>query len=526
MAAGTAGLSVPVDLPFMIFVGNRGSVSEDNHDWMWHFWRPLDKDAILLQLRQIARIEHIYGERVRLLRENSHLLREIFNSVCNGITVVDARQADLPLIYVNRAFEKLTGYSRHEIYGRNCRFLQNDDNDQPGLSLVRSAITDRHATQASLRNYRKDGTPFWNELYLSPILDRSGVLTHVVGIQNDVSDRVEAGLRLEHLAKERLNCQTQLQMIFDNMIEPVVVFDCENNIVHANPPAAKLTGLSDRTVSTPEVTGRFEMLLPNGELIPYSSWPSVRALHGEAVQTLEVVVRRCDTGQTRTCEVSTSPIKDGTGKIVQVVNLYRDVTETRSADEVRAMLASIVESSEDAIIGKNSFGIVTSWNNSATKIFGYTSQEMIGRTSNILLPPGSDAQADNALVHRRDEGLVDHIETQRVRKDGKWIHVSLTTSPIKDGKGRVIGSSKIARDITLRKLMEKQTHQGQKMEAIGHLTGGIAHDFNNLLGIIIGNLDLVERSITDNEVITKRVRTAHKAAARGADLTRRLLAFC
>ena len=87
------------------------------------------------------------------------------------------------------------------------------------------------------------------------------------------------------------------------------------------------------------------------------------------------------------------------------------------------------------------------------------------------------------------------FETERKRKEGQLIHVSLTISPIRDAGNRVVGASKIARDITEKKLLERQLHQSQKMEAIGQLTGGIAHDFNNLLGVIVGNLDLLERVV-------------------------------
>jgi signal transduction histidine kinase len=112
-----------------------------------------------------------------------------------------------------------------------------------------------------------------------------------------------------------------------------------------------------------------------------------------------------------------------------------------------------------------------------------------------------------------------------LRKDGELIHVSLTISPIKDASGKIVGASKIARDITRTKQLERQLQQSQKMDAVGQLTGGIAHDFNNLLGVVIGNLDLLERLIPGNDPALGRLRTAQKAAARGADLTRRLLAF-
>lgn len=129
--------------------------------------------------------------------EELSLNRSIFRSVTNGISVANAQLPDLPLMYVNPSFELMTGYSLEEVQGKNCRFLQGDDRDQPGLTLIREAIQQRRSTVAILRNYRKDGSSFWNELTLSPVFNKEGELTHFVGIQLDVSDRVriETALR-------------------------------------------------------------------------------------------------------------------------------------------------------------------------------------------------------------------------------------------------------------------------------------------------------------------------------------------
>lgn len=106
-----------------------------------------------------------------------------------GITIADARLPDMPLIYVNDAFLRISGYERGEVLGRNCRFLQGDERDQPARYAIRRAIDARQHCTVLLRNYRKDGSLFWNELFLSPILDENGQLTHFVGIQTDVTDR-------------------------------------------------------------------------------------------------------------------------------------------------------------------------------------------------------------------------------------------------------------------------------------------------------------------------------------------------
>ncbi len=123
--------------------------------------------------------------------EELTLNRNIFKSVSNGISVANAQLPDMPLMYVNPAFEVMTGYSLEDVVGTNCRFLQGNERKQPGLTLVREALEQERETVAVLRNFRKDGSAFWNELSLSPIRNADGELTHFVGIQMDVTERVE-----------------------------------------------------------------------------------------------------------------------------------------------------------------------------------------------------------------------------------------------------------------------------------------------------------------------------------------------
>jgi diguanylate cyclase (GGDEF)-like protein/PAS domain S-box-containing protein len=139
------------------------------------------------------------GER-RPAEQELHVLYQAIAASSNGITISDPSQPDNPLIYVNRSFELMTGYSAEEVLGSNCRFLQGSDGDQPALDEVRSAIREERDCSVLLRNYRKDGTLFWNELRLSPVHDERGQLTNYVGVQNDVTERkrTEEDLRRAH----------------------------------------------------------------------------------------------------------------------------------------------------------------------------------------------------------------------------------------------------------------------------------------------------------------------------------------
>jgi PAS domain S-box-containing protein len=240
-------------------------------------------------------------------------------------------------------------------------------------------------------------------------------------------------------------------------------------------------------------------------------------------------------------EISLSPVSSANGLIV--LSAIRDVSErkrieeelrranaeleirkTRELRDSQARLALIVDSSQDAIIGKNLDGIVTHWNKGAQEIYGYTAQEMIGRHISTLAPPDRADEISDILRHIRNGERVGYFESVRITKDKRKLHMSISVSPIHDADGTVVGASTIARDITAQKKTEEQLRQSQKMEAIGRLAGGVSHDFNNLLGIVTACSELLRSKIADPEA-AEYIDNIRDAAKRGAALTRQLLAF-
>ena len=143
-------------------------------------------------------------------------------------------------------------------------------------------------------------------------------------------------------------------------------------------------------------------------------------------------------------------------KVVGLTGIGQDITQRKVTEEGLLRYSEIVESSDDAIIGKTLKGIITDWNNGAEKVFGYTPKEAIGKSIHLIIPPDRVAEEEEILSHIARGERINHFETVRIRKDGKLIDVSVTISPIKDGRGTIIGASKIARDITERKKMEEE----------------------------------------------------------------------
>lgn len=156
---------------------------------------------VAAQLSLILYSHRAFARRYQTAIDELQLNRRIFRSVTSGICVANAKITDMPITYVNPAFEVMTGYHLEEVLGKNCRFLQGNEREQAALTLVREAIRDQRETTTILRNFKKDGTPFWNELSLSPIRSREGELTHFVGIQTDVTARVEFEVALRESEK-------------------------------------------------------------------------------------------------------------------------------------------------------------------------------------------------------------------------------------------------------------------------------------------------------------------------------------
>src|SRR5262245_6314704 len=257
---------------------------------------------------------------------------------------------------------------------------------------------------------------------------------------------------------------------------PVAIYttDADGRITFYNRAAAELWG-HHPALGSNQWCGSWRLYWPDGRPLPHGECPMAIALkEGLEVRGVEAVAERPDGTRVRFRPYPT-PLRDPSGRLIGAVNLLMDVTEQHDAHLELERLAAIVVSSDDAIISKTLDGIITSWNGGATRIFGYEPDEMIGQSIHRLIPPELHAEEGEILARLQRGERIDHYETVRVAKNGHRIDVSLTVSPLRDRSGRVVGASKVGRDITERK-------RAEKLQRI--LTDELSHRVKNTLATV------------------------------------------
>jgi PAS domain S-box-containing protein len=238
-------------------------------------------------------------------------------------------------------------------------------------------------------------------------------------------------------------------------------------------------------------------------------------------------------GEIRKIHTVGHPVFSSSGELVEYVGTVIDVTERERGEQATRLLAAVVESSHDAIVSKNLDGIITSWNKGAERLFGYAAEEAVGQNITLIIPPDRRGE-ERAIVERLTRGeRVDHFETVRMRKDGSLLDVALTISPMKDAEGRIVGASKLARDITERKRAEEALRQAQadlahinRVTTMVELTASLAHEIKQPISAAMTNAKTCLRWLgRDDPNLAEASEAASrivKDATRAADIISRI----
>ncbi|MBA9069923.1 PAS domain S-box-containing protein [Methylobacterium sp. RAS18] len=461
--------------------------------------------------------------------------------------ITDPRQHDNPIVFVNDAFCRLTGYDREEIVGRNCRFLQGPGTDPDDVARIREAVKTREKIEIAIYNYRKDGTPFWNQLLLAPVKDASGEVAYFFASQYDVtSDFAQVtklkgeneALAAKHAAsrdrllasQERLNTVVEtvdtafaiVEVRFDSDDRPI-----DYRFLEANPAFERQAGVNLRGKWVTEYA-------PNLERFWFETYGRV-ALTGEPANFenyAEAFGRWFDV----------RAIRVGDPADRQIAIFFNDTTARKHAEEELRKLNETLEqqvqqrtqerdrlwrNTQDMQVVIDGQGAFQAVNPAFTAILGWTSEDVIGKTVFEFVLPDDEALTDRALQHARARSLPT-VENRYLHKDGGFRWISWVASPEGEliyASGRHITAEKEQADAL--KQTEEALRQAQKMEAVGQLTGGLAHDFNNLLAGISGSLELMQTRMQQGRLtdVDRYMTAAQGAAKRAAALTHRLLAF-
>ncbi|HYC71675.1 MAG TPA: PAS domain S-box protein [Opitutaceae bacterium] len=327
----------------------------------------------------------------------------------------------------------------------------------------------------------------------------------------------------------QLPAELMLSAIFDASDDMISMQNRDHVITAWNPSAERMLGYS-----AAEAIGQSCMMLVAPERQVQEEEILSRILRGERIAHFETVWMRKD-GSRLEISVTVSPIRAPDGAVVGSSKVARDIGQRKRESEADSLLAAIVSSSDDAIVSKNLDGIITSWNEGARRMFGYAPEEIIGRPVLMLLPADRKDEEPRILDRLRRGERIDHFETVRVRKNGEHFPVSLTISPVKDAAGKVIGASKIARDITELKRVATEREQFLQGERAARAQAEhanrmkdeflttISHELRTPLNAIVGWAEVLKAIAPGHEEVLNGIEVIERNARIQAQLIDDLL---
>ena len=320
-------------------------------------------------------------------------------------------------------------------------------------------------------------------------------------------------------ASEAEKAQRRLAAIIESSEDAIASKDLNGIITSWNKSAERLFGYTAE-----EIIGQPVTLIIPPEL--HDDEPRIlgKIRAGERIEHFQTV-RLHKSGRLIDVSLTVSPIRDDKGNVIGAAKIVRDITRQKKLEEAALRLAAIVESSDDAIASKDLNGIITSWNRSAEKLFGYKAEEIIGKPVMLIIPPELHHDENFILSKIRRGEKIDHFETIRLHKNGERIEVSLTISPVKDDNGHVIGAAKIVRNITETNKIERALRVTEKLAAAGRMAATVAHEINNPLEAVTNLVYLAKRDLSNHDRVAGYLELASRELDRVAHITRQTLGF-
>jgi PAS domain S-box-containing protein len=375
----------------------------------------------------------------RRVIESAQYLAAIVENSDDAIVSIDL---DGAILSWNDAATRMYGYADHEAIGQRIEIVIPED---PKRRQEELEIRARIARGERIEHYeterrRKDSTRFPVSLSISPVPDAFGRIVAAASSARDISQR-----RL-------LESAQYLAAIVDNSDDAIVSKDLDGTILSWNDAATRMYGYT-----TDEAMGQpIEIVIPEDPKRRQEELEiRARIARGERIEHYETERRRKDSTRFPV-SLSISPVPDAFGRIVAAAGFARDVTEQRRAIQSTEYLAAIVQNSDDAIVSKDLDGTILSWNDAATRMYGYTTDEAMGHSIEIVIPEDPKRREEELEIRARIARgeRIEHYETERRRKDGTRFPVSVSISPVREASGRIVAAAGFARDISERRVLE------------------------------------------------------------------------
>ncbi len=448
-------------------------------------------------------------------KEERLLLLDTCLSRLNDLVVIT--EAETPdgasprIIFVNDAFERRTGYSREEVIGRPPKILQGPKTDRATLDRIRAALKAWKPIREELINYTKSGEEFWLELEIIPVANEKCWFTHWIAVERDITERKisDAALRaskdsLQFVLESSKSGYWDLDIVNNKAtrslrhdecfgyseLQPHWGFDTFLSHVHHLDRVKVELAFQDAQERNSDINVEFRVI-----------WPD------QSVHWLLCIGRFH---------------RDEAGNTLRASGLKLDITERKLTERQLAEQAAALDNAHEAILITDLDDRIIYWNKAATRIYGWTSSEAIGRTAGELLHKNPAAYSEVFAVLMANGEW--HGTMQKLTKTGKTLELDLSRTLLRDENGQPKSVLAIDTDITEKLKLESQSLRNQRLESIGTLAGGIAHDLNNVLAPILMSIEILKMKFPGHEA-GKLLDTLLFSAERGAGLVKQILSF-
>lgn len=405
----------------------------------------LDLQSVLQKVTDIGTRLTTAADAIHVARTSSDRQQRLYETILsNTPDFVYVFDLEGRFTYANDSLLQMWGRTWDDAIGKNCLQL-----GYPAWHAamhqreIEWVIANKQPIKGEVPFTGTHGTRIYEYIFV-PVFDVSGQVEAVAGTTRDVTDRKE----VEEATRKN---QERYRQLVESLPTAIYTCDIHGRIDLFNDAAVKLWGRKPILDQDRWCVSQAMFHADGSLLSPEDCAIAVTVLTGQPVAGEETIIERPDGSQ---AYVTSHPqlIFDDAGRPIGAINMLVDVTEQRRAEADLALMAAIVSSSDDAIISKTLDGIITSWNAGAERLFGYSAAEVIGQPILKLIPEERHNEEQEIIERIRCGFSVDHFETERVAKSGKRLQLSLTVSPIRDPQGRIIGASKVARDISERLL--------------------------------------------------------------------------